>query len=747
MAATDLLRGLLPPEIGPELDALWATFAASAPDPNPHTFVTWLFTQGHLEGADARRILTSGHVLLTLSGDPNAPVLRGQDDTHEPLGLIGRGAMGEVLVVRDKALRRTVALKRTLQGAAGDQQRLEFLNEAQITAQLDHSGIVPVYGFEGDDAGVLSYSMKLVHGVTLGDFLQETRACIERDGRPDKAHSLAERLRIFLSVCDAISYAHEHGVVHRDLKPDNIMVARFGEVLVMDWGIAAPIPESRGAQTLRVIGTPAYLSPEQALGAPFALEPPSDQYSLGLILYELVCLRLASPGNNPLAAIAAAQGGETRPVEAMPGQPAVPRELTAIIRRATRLKPRARYPSVAELAEEVRRYLRDEEVRAEPDRGLQRVQRWVSHHRETTVTIGVALALLFVLVVVGLSAANRARLAEQQEAAAEREAALATLATRTTRQAQRLDGELHRYEALLAGVVYAAERALAEPAPPVPGGVFGLDPPEPDLVLREAPFYDFPIALDGVDVAIATGVDRADVDPQIAQVVRLMPTLRDTALRSLGHAAARDPGPARERLLSPTGLPLVWTYVATEQGLIVGFPGQAEGYPEVYDPRDMNWYRVSVDAPGPVWNMLEADESGMGLLLTCSQGLHDDQGRFLGVGAVDVAFGHLIEDLLEAPELRSHAETFLIDERRRAVVRSSQLELSRTRTEFEPEPFEWAAALPDAAASEHPVGWVEIPPSGQRPAQLLHYQRLQAVDWLYVVVGPRDPLLELAGAL
>ena len=744
MTPADLLRGLLPEALGPELDDLFLRFCVGEADPNPHGFVAWLFAQGHITSADARRILTSGHVLLTLSGDPDAPVLRGDDDPHEPLGVIGRGAMGEVLVVRDKALRRTVAVKRTLAGAAGASQRLEFLNEAQITAQLDHSGIVPVYAFEGGPDGALSYSMKLVHGVSLAGFLDETRAAIERDGQPDPAHSLDERLRVFLHVCDAISYAHEHGVVHRDLKPDNIMVARFGEVLVMDWGIAAPIPTERGDEGLRVIGTPGYMSPEQAMGAPFALEPPSDQYSLGLILYELICLRIANPGQTPLEAISAAQAGSIRDIEPAPGQPAIPRELAAIVRRATRRKPGQRYPSVAALADDVRRYSRDEEVLTARDRGLQRLQRWVSHHRQTAVTIGFGLVLLVVLVAVGLSALGRARLADQQREAEQREEALSALATRVTRQVQRLDGELHRFEALLAGVVFAAEDVLTHPPPPPPGAVFGLDPAPPELELSDAPYYDFQIALDGVDIAIATGLDRGDVAEDIARLVGLMPSLRDAALRSVGDEAARDPGPARQRLLSDGGLPLVWTYVATESGLIVGYPGQAEGYPEVYDPREMGWYQVSVEQPGPVWALLEADESGMGLLLTCSQALHDREGRFLGVGAVDVGFAHLVNDLLEAPDLREHTEAFLIDGQNNTVVRSSQKALARTVTEYEPVPFPWSHALPDPSV-DRAVGWAEI--DGEGEPLLLHWQRLQAVDWMYVVVGPRGPLLELGARL
>ena len=290
--------------------------------------------------------------------------------------------------------------------------------------------------------------------------------------------------------------------------------------------------------------------------------------------------------------------------------------------------------------------------------------------------------------------------------------------------------------------MFTGEAALTGPAPPLEGGVPSLDPPESELAM--APYYEIPIAQDDVDVAVAAGVRREDVESDIARVLQLAPALRDVALRSVGHSAARDSGPARERLMSDDGLPLIWTYLATESGLIVSYPGTPEaGYPEDYDPRVMGWYEVGLPEPGPAWNLLDADESGMGLLLTCSQAMHDREGRILGVAAVDIGFGHLVDELLEAPVLRDHSEAFLVDEQRRVVARSSQKELARTVTEFEPPPFPWPEALPDESL-DRALGWAEL--EGENWPLLLHWRRLQAVDWTYVIVGPRDPLLTLGRA-
>jgi hypothetical protein len=651
-----------------------------------------------------------------------------------------------VLVVRDRALRRTVALKRTLAGAeASEEERAAFLAEAQITAQLDHPSIVSVHGFETDPSGAMAYTMQLVHGRTLEQVIAEAREA-GRDKAPGARsavdRALDERLRILLSMCDAIAYAHEQGVVHRDLKPENVMVARHGEVLVMDWGIAQLVPPERGTERLRVLGTPAYMSPEQAFGAPLALEPASDQYALGLILAELITLERANPGADPMECIRLARDGVVRPLVPPPGVPRIRPELRAIVARATARKPSRRYPSVDALAEDLRRFLRDEEVEAEPDRGLRRLERWVSHNREKALLIGLGLVGLVVLTGSGLTALGEARLAAAERAAEEREEALRELAAITARQVRNLDAQLYVYEAVVAGITYAAEEALLRP-PPSPRPIFGLDPDGVPPDLEPSAHYDAGISVSSLDVAIAAGVPREAVADRAAQLATLTPTLRAGLVRGSGASSTDDMAPTLAKVRSG-GLPIVWTYVATQDGVIASYPGTDKGYEDDYDPRTMGWYGIAKGASGPMWNTLDADESDMGLLLTVSQGLYDPAGTQLGVAAVDVAFPFVIDTFLDAPELQDTVEAFLVDAKGMTVVRSSLGEQAFTTREYTQKPFPYVDSLPRGAAART-SGWRKVV-DGDRTLQIL-WEPLDAVDWMYVIVGDRDALFAKAAGL
>lgn len=252
---------------------------------------------------------------------------------HQP---IGQGGMGTVYLAEDRLLAREVALKvvRADLLDPGATERIE--REARILSRLEHPGIVPVH-----DVGILAdgrvyYVMKLVRGVRLDQFAREA--------------TLSELLRAFLRVCETVGFAHAHGVVHRDLKPSNVMIGAFGEVLVLDWGIARvrglPEPARAGApadpgtspmvdliDTLpgTVLGTPGFMPPEQALGQTEQVDERSDVFALGAILRDVL---------------------QDRP----PSQP-VPRPLQAIWNRALALDPANRYPGAAALAEDVARFL------------------------------------------------------------------------------------------------------------------------------------------------------------------------------------------------------------------------------------------------------------------------------------------------------------------------------------------------------------------------------------------------------
>ncbi len=283
---------------------------------------------------------------------------------------IASGGMGVVEGAFDNVLLRRVARK-TMHQSSGDDPELtlRFIEEAQITAQLDHPNIVPVHDLAVNAAeGKVFFTMKLVDGETLSTVFRRLHE------RPFSGLELERVLRIFLKVCDAVSFAHSRGVVHRDLKPDNIMVGSHGQVYVMDWGVALllqrragdadtepPIsvarpPNPEGAGTL--VGTVQYMAPEQALGLTSAQGPVTDVYGLGAILY--VLLTGVGPSFAPTVrgALKLAQSGPVPEPETRPVWPSLPPGLCRIAMKALSLEPRHRYQSVEALRQDVEGFLR-----------------------------------------------------------------------------------------------------------------------------------------------------------------------------------------------------------------------------------------------------------------------------------------------------------------------------------------------------------------------------------------------------
>lgn len=230
---------------------------------------------------------------------------------------VGAGGMGRVILAEDRDLGRRVALK-TLRGEPDDRGRLRFREEARATAQLEHPSIVPLYDAGLEDAADPYFTMRFVEGRSLS---QVIAALSGNDAQTERDFGRAELLLVFLKICDAVAYAHSRGVLHRDLKPDNVMLGQFGEVFVMDWGLARvhdQIETPVDPKTIRsvrestqkltqigsILGTPGYMSPEQARGARDRIDERSDVFALGAILYELLTLEPAIVGESMIMLVA-----------------------------------------------------------------------------------------------------------------------------------------------------------------------------------------------------------------------------------------------------------------------------------------------------------------------------------------------------------------------------------------------------------------------------------------------------------
>src|SRR6478735_12519459 len=377
----------------------------------------------------------------------------------EVKSLLGEGGMGSVFVAHDRGLGRVVALKRLREGFEKDQSVMRrFILEAQIGAQLEHPNIVPLYSFEQSEGGAPAITMQLLEGTTMAAYI-ETAGQAPKEARGMRGeYSLKERIGTLLGVCEAIHFAHERGVIHRDLKPDNVMLGRYREVYVMDWGLArvinspidmalerrpgaagvppiapavedhdtlgmlatmvAPAAESTAQVSStatrqgEVMGTAQYMPPEQALGLIDQIGPAADQYSLAVILQELATLRPARSHTSAMAALSEALQNQLAPAVDVDGRPLAP-ALAAIISRATQKEPGARYPDVRAMTDDLRRFIRDEPVSVYEEGVARRLVRAAARRPVLAMAILSLFGFLTSVAIVGAVVRDARRTARQ----------------------------------------------------------------------------------------------------------------------------------------------------------------------------------------------------------------------------------------------------------------------------------------------------------------------------------------------
>jgi serine/threonine-protein kinase len=383
------------------------------------------------EDSDHKETLDAPTQLLEESGAEGHVLLRAIDALDPTLEryaltrLHSKGGLGQVWVARDRSLEREVAFKE-IRPERGENPSVwaRFVREARITGLLEHPGIVPIYELSRRrDTGRPFYTMRFVRGRTLGEAIAAYHAT--RQSGAVAALDLQALLNALIGVANAIAFAHAKGVIHRDLKPDNVILGDFGEVILLDWGLAkvlgaespdagidavgvdAAVPdlgriggaslESGGTVEGQILGTPAYMSPEQAAGRLDAVGPASDIYGLGAILHEILTGKPPVDGTDTTDVLRRA-AHEARP-RARTLRPDTPAPLDAICARALALQPQDRYASARAFADDLRRFLADEPVSAWREPFSRRAARWAKRHR----TLVSSLSVLVIVALVGVS--------------------------------------------------------------------------------------------------------------------------------------------------------------------------------------------------------------------------------------------------------------------------------------------------------------------------------------------------------
>lgn len=391
---------------------------------------------------------------------------------------IGRGGWGVVVRAHDRQLERDVAVKKlSSKGNQDPEISRRFLHEAKITGQLQHPGIVPVYerGFTPDDQQPF-YAMKLLEGVTLRDVIREYHGLPRGPQKRERFHSL---LNSFVDVCHAVAYAHDRNIIHRDLKPSNVVVGRFGETVVVDWGLAKSVAEPTGAAEVQlsseatlpggrplsanrnveassalsdraaavfgaagcasdssltqqgsVIGTPAFMSPEQARGDRDEIDKRSDNYALGVILYVILTGRPPFHAKDISTTLKQVVDGQYTHPRAIDRR--VPAPLASICVQAMARSKAERYQLASEIADDVLRYLANEAVSAHRSSALERLALWC---RRRPVVAAVMIISTLVIGITGSAATAVVSAAHRNEKQARQEAVVAHAEEKEAREA------------------------------------------------------------------------------------------------------------------------------------------------------------------------------------------------------------------------------------------------------------------------------------------------------------------------
>lgn len=684
--------------------------------------------------------------------------LHSVDDHFDIITKIGEGGQGVISTAADRSLGRIVALK-SLHSSMNKkgESRQHFIAEAKITAQLDYPGIVPIYSLNDDNDGGLHLAMKFINGENLADYLDRVREQYTKEGveKFNENHSMRKRIEIFLRTCDAVAYAHSRNVMHCDLKPENIMLGQHNDSYIMDWGIARLIQDpaynpDTWQRPATISGTPRYLSPEAIDG--IYTDERIDIYALGLILFECVFLKTAYNGKDTKEVISKVKAGQIEKFTHICGI-AVSKDLCAIIRKAVAPDRDDRYQSVNALADDIRRYLANEETTARPDNIFSKVIRFGQRH----IKMLMIFLLLWLLIAGGAVSYSVYQQNQHANFILQRDVALSAAYSKALYVANLIELQMNHVSSSLKTLTAYISFLLSYDVIQDNGNdkfFWAADEQKKekraaDIVFSEA--CNKYVTLDRMSFNHFSGKYTPAMLNRMRRLQSLQRFLKDSLLNGDVIRNRRDISEINEddaeKYFYKYGSPKLWIYGGFEDGLYFSMPGYLD-QPYKYDPRKRSWYRNAAKSTpfgDVVWGTPYVDAASGRLTLTASLPIFADK-KLQGVIAVD----NMLQYIARFMKHNGNTDAFMLE---KAIVDGSGRVLMSTRGDYNvkkdaevsdkvylPEHF-FSGKDTFKIIRERKNGILNIKADNDRDIIYLFY-RINTQDWYYIEKIDMEMLLD-----
>ena len=645
--------------------------------------------------------------------------------------VLGEGGMGFVHSAFDSVLHRKVAVKSLLYNVTSDSNYWKrFYREAQITAQLAHPSIVPVYSINLDENRQPLLVMKKIQGVTLDQFISECSKASRTDEYISSKHGLLPRIEMMIKICDAINYAHTRGVIHRDIKPDNIMVGEFEDVYVMDWGLAraqkgTDLPTELNTQINddglktkvgALIGTPFYMAPEQANSKAEHVGYSSDQYSIGILLYEMCSLKQARKNTKIKNLIEEARSGILSNFhEDMKG---VDPRLKAIISKACQKDHTQRYPSMKMLAQDLRRFTHNKSVWAHEDSRLIKIVRYLFNRPTLSLS---ALILLIVITASSIILSLFSTL-ENAALAQNRQELTTNILNKSLAQTRNLDQffsepqlEVQKFASLTR---FKLQNLMIDTQTCLKLNQF-INTPD----FKSHPKYLDPVSLRRGNCFLPKGVDSSEAQIGLSLSMDIQSDVKELF-------SNYTPREQFEQLFwKNDNSKIHWVYFGYEDGTLFSYPAIPEATQDI-DSRSQSWYQNGLLHHNATCGDPYSDSSNSSYLIPCHQQILDINKKPVGVIGIDFRLDDLLEKFskIRLPKLTG---SYLIDEER-TILFSSQNDAAVPLV-FKDNIFK-NDTFSEALTKELSNGLIETNDG------VYSYSRMQFVPWTLILVFEKNIL-------